>query len=114
MNILDTTLYKVLNRKSFDKFKIDVVNSKIKLFNIVEKIKNSNKTIFGVGAPSRASTLINYLRLDQDIIDCVLEIDGSYKIGNYIPGTKIPIINENILKKKKPEYLLLFSLHIKD
>ncbi len=105
---------KILNRKSFDKFKKDVVNSKIKLFNIVEKIKNSNKTIFGVGAPSRASTLINYLRLDQDIIDCVLEIDGSYKIGNYIPGTKIPIINENILKKKKPEYLILFSWHIKD
>ena len=35
-----------------------------------------------------------------------------YKIGNYIPGTKIPILSENILKKKKPEYLILFSWHI--
>ena len=60
---------KILNKKSFDKFKKNVVNSKIKLFNIIEKIKNSDKTIFGVGAPSRASTLINYLRLDQDIIE---------------------------------------------
>jgi len=105
---------KKLNKNNFDKFKKKVVNSKIKLFNIIDKIKNSNKTIFGVGAPSRASTLINYLRLDQDIIDCVLEINGSYKIGNYIPGTKIPIINENILNKKNPDYLLLFSWHIKD
>jgi len=105
---------KLLNKKSFDKFKKKVVNSKIKLFNVIDKIKNSNKTIFGVGAPSRASTLINYLRLDQDIIDCVLEINGSYKIGNYIPGTKIPIINEDILNKKKPDYLLLFSWHIKN
>ncbi len=105
---------KLLNKKSFDNFKKKVVNSKIKLFNIIDKIKNSKKTIFGVGAPSRASTLINYLRLDQDIIDCVLEINGSYKIGNYIPGTKIPIINEDILNKKKPDYLLLFSWHIKN
>ena len=105
---------KSLNQKSFDQFKKNVVNSKIKLFNIIDKLKKNNKSIFGVGAPSRASTLINYLGLDQDIVDCVLEIDGSYKIGNYIPGTKIPILNENILKQQKPNYLLLFSWHIKD
>ena len=105
---------KYLNEKSFEKFKKNVVTSKIKLFNIIKKIKETNKKIFGVGAPSRASTLINYIGLDQDIIDCVLEINGSYKIGNYIPGTKIPILNENILLKEKPEYLILFSWHIKN
>ena len=105
---------KNLNKKSFNKFKRNVVNSKIKLFDIINKLKKNNNSIFGVGAPSRASTLINYVGLDQDIIDCVLEIEGSYKIGNYIPGTKIPILNENILKQKKPSYLLLFSWHIKD
>ena len=105
---------KSLNKKSFNQFKQNVVNSKIKLFNIINKLKKGKKTIFGVGAPSRASTLINYIGLDQEIIDCVLEINGSYKIGNYIPGTKIPILNENILKQKKADYLLLFSWHIKD
>ncbi len=105
---------KFLNPKSFLEFKKNVVTSKIKLFNIIKKIKDKKQIIYGVGAPSRASTLINYLGLDQDIIDCVLEINGSYKIGNYIPGTKIPILNENILSKKKPHYLMLFSWHIKN
>lgn len=105
---------KYLNQKNFKIFKKNVVTSKLNLFSILKKIKDENKKIFGVGAPSRASTLINYLGLDQDVIDCVLEIDGSYKIGNYIPGTKIPILNENILIKKNPDYLLLFSWHIKN
>ena len=105
---------KYLNKKSFVNFKKKVVASKINLFNIIKRIKDKNKKIFGVGAPSRASTLINYLGLDQDIIDCVLEINGSYKIGNYIPGTKIPILNENILLKEKPDFLILFSWHIKN
>ena len=105
---------KFLNKKSFNQFRKSVVNSKVNLFNIIKKIKGKNKTIFGVGAPSRASTLINYLSLDQDIIDCVLEIKGSYKIGNYIPGTKIPILDEKILIKRKPNYLILFSWHIKN
>jgi len=105
---------KFLNKKSFQNFKKKVVNSKINLFNLIKSIKKNNKSIYGVGAPSRASTLINYLGLDQDIINCVLEINGSYKIGNYIPGTKIPILNEKILNKQKPNYLILFSWHIKN
>lgn len=105
---------KYLNKKSFESFKKKVVKSKIDLFTIIKNIKNKNKKIFGIGAPSRASTMINYLGLDQDIIDCVLEINGSYKIGNYIPGTKIPILNENVLLKEKPDFLILFSWHIKD
>lgn len=101
-----------LNFKNFKKFKHKVAMSKVKLYSLINNIKRSKKSIYGVGAPSRATTLINYVGLDQDLIDCVLEVDGSYKIGNYIPGTKIPILNEKILIKDKPDYLILFSWHI--
>ena len=89
-------------------------NSKINLYSILKKIKRNNKKIYGIGAPSRASTLINYVGLDENIIDCVLEIKGSYKIGHYIPGTKIPILDEKKLFVDKPEYIILFSWHIKN
>jgi len=105
---------KYLTKKQFNIFRDKVINSKLNLFNLIKKIKEKKYKIYGVGAPSRASTLINYLGLDHEIIDCVLEVNGSYKIGNYIPGTKIPIVNENILYKKKPHFLILFSWHIKD
>ena len=29
-----------------------------------------------------------------------------------MPGTNIPIVEENIFKKEKPDYLLLLSWHI--
>jgi len=105
---------KYLTKKQFNIFRNKVINSKLNLFNLIKKIKEKKYKIYGVGAPSRASTLINYLGLDHEIIDCVLEVNGSYKIGNYIPGTKIPIVNENILNKKKPHFLILFSWHIKN
>jgi hypothetical protein len=105
---------KFLNYKNFKKFKHQVAMSKVKLYSLINSIKRSKKSIYGVGAPSRATTLINYVGLDQDLIDCVLEVDGSYKIGNYIPGTKIPILNEKILIKDKPDYLMLFSWHISE
>lgn len=103
---------KYLNKKTFQNFSDKVVSSKIDLYSILKKIKLKKKKIFGVGAPSRAATLINYVGLNEDIIDCILEITGSHKIGKYMPGTNIPIVNEKECFKKKPEYLLLLSWHI--
>ena len=101
-----------MNKKTFQSFANKVVSSKINLYSLLKKIKLNNKKIFGVGAPSRAATLINYVGLNEDIIDCILEIKGSHKIGKYMPGTNIPIVNERECFKKKPEYLLLLSWHI--
>ena len=103
---------KFLNWKTFNNFKKRVVSSKIHLYSILKQLKNNRKKIYGIGAPSRASTLINYVGLDENIIDCVLEVDGSYKIGNYIPGKKIPILSEKKLYKDPPDFVILFSWHI--
>ena len=75
-------------------FKQNVVNSKLALYALLRDIKRQGGRIYGVGAPSRASTLVNYVGLDDGILDCVLEIKGSYKIGKYMPGTMIPVVDE--------------------
>ena len=103
---------KFLNWKTFINFKKNVVQSKLNLYSILKKLKNENKKIYGIGAPSRASTLINYVGIDENIIDCVLEIEGSYKIGSYIPGKKIPILSEKKLYNDPPDFVILFSWHI--
>ena len=103
---------KYLTNKNFAIFRKKVVLSKLNLHTLLKKIKTNNKKILGIGAPSRAATLVNYVGLNEDILDCILEINGSYKIGKYMPGTNIPIINEKYLKKYKPDYLLLLSWHI--
>ena len=38
---------------------------------------------------------------------------NSKKIGMYLPGTKIKIVEEKIQNLKKYDYLLIFSWHIK-
>ena len=103
---------KKLNKKSFENFKQNVVLSKVRLYSLLKNLKSKKNIIYGVGAPSRAATLVNYVGLNEDIVNCILEIKGSYKIGKYMPGTNIPILNENIIKQKKPDYLLLLSWHI--
>lgn len=88
--------------------------SKLRLHGLLYDIKSRGQRIYGIGAPSRASTLINYVGIDEGIVDCVLEVRGSYKIGKYIPGTLIPVIEESRLFQDQPDYALLLSWHITD
>ena len=103
---------KYLKMKTFLLFKNRVVKSKISLYALINKLNLQNKKVFGVGSPSRGATLVNYIGLNEDLLKCILEIKGSHKIGKYMPGTKIPIFEENYIYKNKPDYLLLLSWHI--
>lgn len=102
------------SREAFRVFSKKTVLSKLALHTLLHGLKKRNKKIYGISAPSRASTLINYTGLDSDILDCVLEIKGSYKIGKYIPGTLIPVLDEEKLFKDQPDYALLLSWHISE
>jgi hypothetical protein len=89
-----------------------VVQSKLDLYALLSDIKRDGGRIHGIGAPSRASTLINYVGLDADILDYVLEVPGSYKTQKYMPGTLIPCIDETVLFEEQPEYAMMLSWHI--
>ncbi|HEX4132851.1 MAG TPA: class I SAM-dependent methyltransferase [Pirellulales bacterium] len=102
------------DESAFDAFKAGVVRSKLDLLRLLSEIKNRGQRIYGLGAPSRASTLVNYVGLDDGILDCVLEIKGSYKIGKYMPGTLIPVVEESRMFDDPPDYVLLLSWHIAD
>jgi len=93
-------------------FKRRVVLSKLALHAMVKDLKQKGARIYGIGAPSRASTLINYVGLDDGIVDCVLEVKESHKVGKYMPGTLIPVLDEARLLEDQPEYALLLSWHI--
>ena len=64
--------------------------------------------------PGRAAILIRLLNLNEKIIGSVYEKEGSMKIGNYVPGTKIPIKSDlELFKKiKSLKIIINFSWHI--
>ncbi len=95
-------------------FRRDVVLSKLRLLAMLRDLKEKGARIAGISAPSRASTLVNYVGLDEAIIDYVCEIPGSLKIGRYMPGTQIPVVDEARLYSDQPNYAVIFSWHIAD
>jgi SAM-dependent methyltransferase len=97
-----------------DAFRHDVVLSKLRLLAMLRELKENDARIAGISAPSRASTLVNYVGLDEGLIDYVCEIAGSLKIGKYMPGTQIPVVDEARLFSDQPDCAIIFSWHIAD
>ena len=104
----------VMSEERLARFREEVMLSKVKLYALILKIKNEGGKICGISAPSRASTLINYIGLNEMIVSYIVEVQGSHKIGKFVPGTIIPVVKESILFEDQPEYAILFSWHIAD
>lgn len=95
-------------------FRNRVIRSKVELHALLTQLKTPDVRIFGIGAPSRASTLINYVGLDDGILAAVMEVSSSHKLDKYVPGTRIPVLDEKKLYDEQPDYALLLSWHIAD
>jgi SAM-dependent methyltransferase len=78
-----------------DTFRSEVILSKVRLIAMLRDLKEKGARVAGISAPSRASTLVNYVGLDEGLIDYVCEISGSLKIGKFMPGTQIPVVEES-------------------
>lgn len=72
------------------------------------------QTVAGKSCPGRASTLINYFGITRDQVPYLAELPDSLKLGRYLPGAHIPIVDESRLFDEQPDYLVLFSWHYAD
>jgi hypothetical protein len=110
--VLNAEAAQGMDMEMFAAFKERVVNSKLQLYGMLNDIRAKGGRVFGIGAPSRASTLINYVGLDDGIIEAVMEVPGSHKVGKNMPGTLIPVREETLLFQEQPDYALFLSWHI--
>jgi hypothetical protein len=72
------------------------------------------KSFAGCSAPGRASTMINYYGIGPDLVRYLGELPDSLKLGKFVPGARIPIIENKALIEDQPDYVVLFAWHYAD
>ena len=60
----------------------------------IGKLVDQQGKIRAKAFPGRAAIMIKLLGLNEEQISAVYEIEGSIKVGHYVPGTRIPILPE--------------------
>ncbi len=89
---------------------IDYLSEQV-LASLRENIQK-NGPLYAKAFPGRASVIINYLGLTSNDIVASFERSSSPKIGHFIPGTDIPILDEKEMFIIQPNIILNFAWHI--
>jgi SAM-dependent methyltransferase len=77
---------------------------------LIEK-KQLGCTVVGYGAAAKANTLMNYAGIRSDLIAYVVDRNPA-KVGQYLPGSQIPIVEEKRLRLDKPDVIVIFPWNL--
>ncbi len=91
----NSDLYKL---ETYRKFAERVKKAKKDFMNFLLKIKDDGKTIVANSCPGRSVTLLNYYGVDADLIP-------------YIAEQPTSVVNNEILIKEQPDYVILLAWH---
>ena len=103
MGLMDINIYEKFQSKA------DTIKNTFVQFLL--NAKHENKVVAGYGAAAKGNTLINYAGIKRDMINFVCDAAVS-KIGKYLPGSHIPILDPKVLKSKHVDYLIIFPWNI--
>ncbi len=72
----------------------------------LERLKQGGKRVFGMGAPVKGNTLLNYCGIGRNYLECLVE-KNPLRRGLYSPGMHLPIVMEDELADQPDVYYVL-------
>jgi SAM-dependent methyltransferase len=89
--------------------RVNHVKDSLLLFLIEQK--RAGKRVAGYGAAAKGNTLLNYAGVKSDLLPFVCDAASS-KQGKFLPGSHIPIVHPEVLRKRKPDIVLILPWNI--
>lgn len=113
-SILDSERAKGLDTLApFIAFAERAAQSKRNLLEFVKRAFDEGKSVAALGASTKGNVLLQYCGFTEKQIGFVGEVNTE-KFGCYTPGTWIPIISEEELLAKNPDYLIVLPWHFRE
>jgi 2-polyprenyl-3-methyl-5-hydroxy-6-metoxy-1,4-benzoquinol methylase len=97
---------------TYTNFYVNVNRSKEELMQFLHKAKKDNKTVIGYGAPAKGNTLLNFCKINSELIKYTVDMNP-HKQGMFLPGSHILIKKPNEIFKTKPDYVLILPWNLK-
>lgn len=96
---------------TYEEFSRRIQLSRKKIRSLMVKLNDEGKRIVGIGCPGRSATFLNYCGITPDLLPYIAEQSTSLKLGMYTPNTHIPVVDEALMLKEQPDYVLILSWH---
>lgn len=85
---------------------------KCRLLEFLLDARSRGRTVAAYGAAAKGNTLLNYSGVRSDLVSFVVD-RAEAKQGKYLPGSRIPIVDEAHLKSTRPDYIILLPWNLR-
>lgn len=75
--------------------------------------QRQGKKVIGYGAAAKGNTLLNYGGVRADLLPFVVDRNPA-KQGKFLPGSRIPIVDESWIRSFRPDYVVIFPWNLKE
>ena len=99
--------------KPYDLFRDRVFQHREDLRSLVSGLNRAGKKVVAYGASTKGNVLLQFCGFGPDDIACVAEVNPE-KFGSFTPGSGIPIVSEDEVRKMNPDYMLVLPWHFRD
>jgi SAM-dependent methyltransferase len=83
------------------------------LLGFLDDEKRRGRSIVGYGAAAKGNTLLNYCGVGPDYLDYVVD-RSPHKQGRFLPGTHLPILEPDEVRRTRPDVLLVLTWNLAD
>lgn len=96
---------------AWGQFRARVYENRDRFMEFAYGLHRQGKRLVGNSCPGRGATLLNFYGVTPDMMPYIGELPTSLKLGRYLPGKHIPIVNNRRIVEEQPDYLLLLAWH---
>jgi hypothetical protein len=75
--------------------------------------RRAGKRVAAYGAAAKGNTLLNFAGVRPDLVSFVVDRNPS-KQGKFMPGSRIPIRDEDALRTERPDYVVLLPWNLRE
>lgn len=75
---------------------------------ILRDIERKGQAVIGYGAAAKATTLLHYLEIGSDQLDCIID-KSTFKQNLYMPGTNVPIKSPDDIPTLKADFIVILA-----
>jgi trans-aconitate methyltransferase len=73
--------------------------------------RRAGRKVAGYGAAAKGNTLLNYAGVKPDLLPYVVDA-SPHKQGRWLPGSRIPVVNESRLREDRPDFVLILPWNL--
>lgn len=98
-------------KETYENFRKKSYQIRDGLFKAAYEAYQARRSFVGNSCPGRSSTLLNFAGITKELMPYIAEQPTSLKLGKFLPGKHIPIVNNQRLIEEQPAEVVILAWH---